>query len=147
MRKAICVLMCWLLSPSLGYAQSDWEAVKALAPGTPLRIDVDRGRYAEGTLQAIDDTQITIVRNTRVTTASRAEVRQVERVGARQTAKRAGWGLVIGAVGGAILGYAATETNKGAWAARMALGWGAIGGVIGAIDGVHARERTVVYRR
>jgi hypothetical protein len=108
---------------------------------------VDRGRYAEGTLQAIDDTQITILRNASVMIAPRAEVRTVERVGARQTAKRAGLGLLIGAVGGAILGYAVTETNKGAWAARMALGWGGIGGAIGAIDGRHARERIVVYRR
>ena len=146
MQRTTCIFVCWLLLSSHGYAQSDWTAVTAIAPGTPLRIELDQGRYAEGGLQAADDTQVTLLRRARTLAAPRADVRKIERLGARKTAKRAGWGFLIGTVGGAILGYSVTETNRGAWAARMAVGWGDIAGLIGTIDGFHARERILLYR-
>ena len=52
-------------------------------------------------------------------------------------------GLGIGATGGATLG-AVAETNKAQWSALMALGWGAIGAVIGAVNGLD-RDRVLVY--
>jgi len=135
--------MCWLLASSIGSAQSDWGAVAAIPPGTQLRLEAERGRRAEGTLEVVDHTQLTLQGKS---PAPRTLIRKVERLGATRTSKFAKWGFLIGAVGGVALGYSVVETNKGPWALRMGFGWGAIGAAIGALDGLHSRERTLIYQ-
>jgi hypothetical protein len=142
MQKVACVMMCWIFASSIGYAQSDWGAVTATPPGTRLRIEAQKGRQVEGVLEAVDDTQLTLQRKP---PAARADIRKVERLGAPRTAKLAKWGFLVGAVSGAALSYAVVETNKGPWAARMSVGWGAIGAAIGAISGARSPKRSLIY--
>jgi uncharacterized membrane protein YgcG len=143
MQKATCVVMCWLLASSIGYAQSDWSAVTALPSGTRVRIEAERGRYAQGVLQAVDDMQITLQKKP---PATRADIRKVELLGAHQTARFAKRGFIIGAVAGISMSYATAQRSKGAWALFLGGSWGAIGALIGATDGIQSRESVVVFR-
>jgi hypothetical protein len=56
----------------------------------------------------------------------RASIRTVERVLPKHVGRAARRGLLIGALGGAVLGAVATESNRGPWMAAMAAGWGAL---------------------
>ena len=114
MQKILALVLCWFLASSMGYAQTDdWNAVTALSPGTLLRIELGRGREAEGVLQEVDDTQLTLEERV---PAPRAEIRKVEQLGVRKTGKLARWGFLIGAVSGASWGYGSTVWNRGIWA-------------------------------
>ena len=142
MQKITCVVLCWLLASSIGYAQSDWSALTTLTPGSRLRIESLRGGHAEGILQAVDDVQLTLEKRP---AAPRAEIRKVKLLAAPRTGRFAKWGFLIGGVGGASLAYATAEGSKGTWALLQGVGWGAIGALIGAIDGRQSRERVPVF--
>ena len=125
--------------------QDDWEAVKALNAGATVRIQQLGGRQVEGRLVSVDDAVIAIVAEGMTFSFERQSVRQIDRL-ARHVSKRAGLGLLIGAGGGAALGYATAETNRGLWTALMAAGWGAVGALIGAVDGLREHDYLLVYR-
>ena len=103
MKRILVLVVCWLLASSMGYAQTDdWNAVTALSPGAPLRIQLGLGREADGVLQKADDTQLTLEKRL---PAPRAEIRKVERLGIRKIGAFARWGFLIGAASGASWGY------------------------------------------
>jgi len=144
MPKIPAFVLCWFLASSSGYAQTDdWNAVTALSPGTPLRVELETGRDVKGVLQRVDDAQLTL--ETRVPVI-RAQIRKIERLGARRTDKFARWGFLIGALGGASWGYGSTLSNRGTWALLLGAGWGSIGALIGAINGARSQERILIYR-
>ena len=78
--------------------------------------------------------------------AVRDQIRKVEQLGSTRTGKLAKWGFLIGAVTGASLAYASVEGSKGPWVLGQSVGWGAIGALIGAIEGRQSRERVLIYR-
>ena len=131
-------------SPMAQEPYHDWEAVKALSSGSAVRIEQFGGRQVEGRLGSVDDTEITVVEKDTAIPLDRQTIRQVGRVG-RQVKRRAGIGSLVGAVGGAILGHSVAEANRGLWTVLMAVGWGAIGTLIGAVDGFRERDYRLVY--
>ena len=124
---------------------NDWDAVKALGHGITVRVQQLEGRQIEGRLVSVDDVAITVVAKGTTFSLDRQSIGQIDRVG-RQVGKRAERGLLIGAGGGAALGYSMAETNRGLWTALMAAGWGALGALIGAADGSREHEYRLVYR-
>jgi len=98
----------------------------------------------QGEFLGADTDHLTMAVARRPVDIRRAEVRRLYRVSERKVGRFALRGLVIGATGGAILGAVAAETNKAQLSALMALGWGAIGAVIGAITGLN-RGRVLLY--
>jgi hypothetical protein len=124
--------------------QDDWDAVKALSAGTTVRIQQSGGRQVEGPVVSVDDAAIAILASGKTFSFDRQSVQQIDRL-LRPVSKRAGLGLLIGASGGAVLGYSTAETNRGLWTALMAAGWGAVGALIGAVDGLRAHDYRLVY--
>ncbi len=125
--------------------QDDWDAVKALRAGATVRIQQFGWRQVEGRLVSVDDAVIMIDAEGTTLSLDRQSIHQIERFG-RQVRKRAGLGLLIGAGGGAVLGYSTAETNRALWTPLMAAGWGAIGALIGAVDGLREHDYRLVYR-
>jgi len=123
---------------------SDWAAIVALASGTSVRVESVPGTIQQGQFLSADDEHLTFTVANRPVDMSRAAVRRVHRVSERNTKRFALRGLGIGAAAGGTLGAVTAETNKAPWTALMALGWGAIGATIGAINGLH-RDRVLVY--
>ena len=91
-----------LLLPTVSHAQDDWAVVKAVPPGTLLRINSS----ITGRLDAVDDTQITLSGRRLIQDV----VGRVERVGVGGKRKRNGW---IGVLGGAVFGATAMRVNGG----------------------------------
>jgi len=125
--------------------QDDWDAVKVLSAGATVRIQELGGRQVEGRLVSVDDAVIAILAKGMTFSFDRQSVRQIDRL-ERPVSKRARLGLLIGAGGGAVLGYSTAETNRGLWTALMAAGWGAVGALIGAVDGLREHDYRLVYR-
>jgi len=123
---------------------SDWTTVVTLRSGASVRVESSDGMVQQGQFLAADTDHLTITVARRPVDIRRAEVRRLYRVSERKVRRFALRGLGIGATGGATLGAVAAETNKAQWSALMALGWGAIGAVIGAINGT-ARDRVLLY--
>jgi len=59
--------------------------------------------------------------------------------------RRGRLGFLIGALAGFTVGETSVQSNRGLWFPFLAASWGGIGALIGAIDGVRQRERTLIY--
>jgi hypothetical protein len=139
---AFALLILALMAPP-----ADWDAVKALQPGITVRVEpLDGGREIQGRLIEATDTSVVVEADGTRSIVPLETIRQVARVQGR--AKRlAIRGFLVGAAGGALLGAATVKSNRGVWAASLALGWGAIGSMIGALAGAGDQDVNVVYRR
>ncbi len=141
----VVVIGCSFVAPT--YAQSDWSAVTALPPGTPLRIEGERGRHAEGELQAVDDMQLTLRGKT---PAARGDIRKVERLGRYQVGQHARRGFWIGAVAGSIVGWIgfpkAPRNTRILVSLWQGAAWGVTGMLIGALDGMESRKGITIYK-
>lgn len=122
----------------------DWTTVVALRSGASVRVESFDGMVQQGQFLRADTDHLTVTVARRPVDIRRAEVRRLYQMSERKFGRFALRGLVIGATGGATLGAVAAETNKAQWSALMALGWGAIGAVIGAINGLN-RDGVLVY--
>ena len=123
---------------------SDWTTVVTLGSGASVRVESSDGMVQQGQFLGANTDLLTITVAKRRVDIRRAEVRRLYRVSERKVGRFALRGLGIGATGGATLGAVAAETNKAQWSVLMALGWGAIGAVIGAVNGLD-RDRVLVY--
>jgi hypothetical protein len=137
---------CWvgLLAIVIAAQPSDWATVVTLRSGASVRVESSDGMVQQGQFLLADTDHLTVTVARRPVDIRRAEVRRLYQMSERKVGRFALRGLVIGATGGATLGAVAAETNKAQWSALMALGWGAIGAVIGAINGLN-RDRVLVY--
>jgi hypothetical protein len=130
---------CFLALLTSGVAaqsRSDWQAVVALQPGVLLRVDTFSRERLRGPLQRVDNDRLTLAVSTGPVDIPRGSVRRVIQIGDRHVGRDARRGLLVGAAAGGTLGALAAETNKRSWSALMAAGWGAIGSLIGAINGL-----------
>jgi len=123
---------------------SDWTGVVALPSGVSVWVESSAGKVQLGQFVRADSDHLTITAASRPVEIRRAEVRRLYRLSERHVGRFAMRGLGIGAAGGATLGAFAAETNKALWSALMALGWGAVGATIGAVNGLH-RDRVLLY--
>jgi uncharacterized membrane protein len=76
---------------------------------------------------------------------SQPTIQRISVIGARKVGQHAQRGLLIGAIAGAVLGASTVQTNRLAWTAMLSAGWASLGALIGAIDGLSSRERTVIF--
>ena len=137
---------CWvgLLAIVIAAPLSDWTTVVTLRSGASVRVESSNGMVQQGQFLGADTDHLTMTVAGRPVDIRRAEVRRLYRVSERKVGRFALRGLVIGTAAGATLGAVAAETHKAQWSALLALGWGAIGAVIGAINGLH-RDLVLVY--
>ena len=143
-RAAIAISLVWSVAQTGIRAQAiaDWSTVTALQPRT--RITVDAPTRIQGFVDHADADRLVVQVDGQLREFRRASVLRVAVIGPRQSGRRARNGLIIGAASGAVLGAVTAETNKGVWSALMALGWGAFGAAIGAINGL-GRPETTIY--
>lgn len=125
-------------------ASSDWSAVQALPPESPVRVVLRSGRSVVGMFLAADEHQIRIFRGRTPHAFKRGDVTQVSQQGARQTAKH----RKIGALAGLALGLLSVArqgevNNSGALAVTY---WTLMGTGFGAWSGYTTQEETVIYR-
>jgi hypothetical protein len=148
MRSTARFLGFMLLLSSVAHAQNDWEAVKALSPGTRLRIQIqDHGRNhrIEGRLESIGDAEVTVVAGRRAVPLERQSIQQIAReTGRRLVRHKARNGCLVG-IAAAIV-WAIPDGARVARFSFAALSWGPLGALIGAIDGASDREFVTVYR-
>ena len=137
---------CWvaLLATVVAAPPSDWTTVVTLRSGVLVRVESFAGTVQQGQFLRADSDHLILTVASRPVDIRRADVRRLYRVSERSVGRFALRGLGIGAAGGATLGAVAAETNKAQWSAFMALGWGAVGAAIGAINGMD-RDRVLVY--
>ena len=123
---------------------SDWTAVAALPPGALVRVESSSEAVQSGKFVGADSRKVTLTVSGRAIDIPRASVRRLYRVLERKVGRSALRGLEIGAAAGATLGAVAAETNKGQISVLLALGWGTVGAVVGALSGVR-RDRLLMY--
>ncbi len=142
------IVGCWVgvLTIVVAAQPSDWTAVVALRSGASVRVESSGGTVQSGQFLRADTGHLTMTVASRSVEIQRAEVRRLYRVSERHVGRFALRGLGTGAAGGATLGAVAAETNKAQWSALMALGWGAVGAAIGAINGLD-RDRVLLYEK
>jgi hypothetical protein len=140
--RTVCVVICFLLVSSSAHAQSDWAALTKLSPGARLRIESIRGGQTEGILQSVDEEELNLEKKP---AAPRAEIHTIKLLGAPRTATFARWGFMVGAIAGGSVAYATAHASKGVWALYLGASWGAVGALIGAIDGAQSRQPTTIY--
>ncbi len=141
---AACATRSTRIDPTrLAGVGSDWATVVGLRTGVQVRVELSSSGRVEGRLARADEHGLTLAHGDAVRAVARADVRRVITVGHRKTEK-AGRGAIIGGVLGGALGLVA-ETNRAAWSAILAAGWGAVGALIGAADGFVDREEVVIY--
>jgi uncharacterized protein YcfJ len=122
----------------------DWERVARVPVGTALKVEDRSGTVTEGWFASTEADRVTLQRRTGHVAIPRTDVKRIT-APHRQTASGAKRGFKIGAVAGGLVGGLATRSNRPAWAAFLALGWGAIGALIGAVDGAQNVDDVVIY--
>jgi hypothetical protein len=144
--RFVVTVGCWVgvLTIVVAAQPSDWTAVVALRSGASLRVESSAGTVQSGEFSSADSDHLTMTVAGRSVDIRRAQVQRLYRLSERHVGRFALRGLGIGAAGGATLGAVAAETNKAQWSALMALGWGAVGAAIGAINGL-ARDYVLLY--
>jgi hypothetical protein len=148
MRAATLSLAFWFVLSSVAQAQSDWEAVKKLAPHAAVRIKGLTGpRQVRGQLESVDDAQLTVITDGKPLVLSRQAIRQLDiATGRRHVKKQALMGLGIGAALGALLGWIAGAEIDDRARTQDVLIWAGVGTTVGVIKGLIDREYALVYR-
>ena len=126
--------------------QARWETVLALPVGTLLQVETGSGAVFEGHVQPASGERLFLDTGKTHVEFSQDATRKVVRLGARKTGQHARRGFLIGAGLGAAMGAFGTESNRAAWTAFLAAGWGAIGAATGALSGFRTRDVTLVYQ-
>src|SRR5262245_32719331 len=78
----------------------DWAAVRALASGEKVRVQLKDGKKTEGRLSSVTDTTITVDRNNTTTDHTRDSVAKVHRIVPGSRGKSVAKGAAIGAGAG-----------------------------------------------
>ena len=148
MRAVTWSLVVWLLLSTFAQAQSDWEAVKKLAPDATLRIKgVSGPRQVRGRFQSVDDVQLTVIANGKPLVLSRPAIRQIDlATGRRHLKKSTLVGLGIGTALGAVLGWVAGAEIDDRARTQDVLIWAGVGTAAGAIKGLIDQEYVLVYQ-
>jgi hypothetical protein len=149
MRAVTWSLVVWFLLSTFARAQSDWEAVKKLAPDATLRIKgVSGPRQVRGRFQSVDDVQLTVIANGKPLVLSRPAIRQIDLATGRRHLKKSTLlvGLGIGAALGALLGWVAGAEIDDRARTQDVLIWAGVGTAAGAIKGLIDQEYVLVYQ-
>ena len=144
-RLAVVACLVSLLTVAIEAQPSDWTTVMALRSGQLVRVESSTESVRQGEYLRADSESLTVAVSRRTVTIPRKSVRRIYLVSERNVRRMARCGLLIGAAAGATLGALTAETNKGQWSAFMALGWGAFGAAIGALNGLD-RNRVLVFQ-
>jgi hypothetical protein len=134
------------VSPPRGRDAGSWSVVRALPPGTSVRVVADDGSVVTGMVMTSTDDSVDVQPSGDRRHLPRASVARVERE-RQHVARHVGRGFLVGAAAGAVLGVAATRSNRGKWGLALGLGWGGIGAAAGAVRGALTIDREIVYER
>lgn len=157
MRKPFTVLLALLLlatHSSLAFSQQtarldEWSTVQALRAGEKLLVKKTDGKQVKGEMIEATDTALTIDRDGKPLSISRADVREVYvRVGKAEKGKWAAIGAGIGA--GAGTGIGAIKYSPNVDDSELFIGMGlligaGVGAVTGMLFGKGKRKRVLVY--
>ena len=132
-------------APAADVQSGDWTAVRALVPGSQVRIWQEGGRSTEGILGIVAEEQIAVLIDKGSLSLARPSIRRIDLASGRQTRKGALIGLLIGAAGGTLQGALTTKSSRGVWTASLAAGWGGMGALFGALDGSRRTKYVSVY--
>lgn len=133
-------------SPEAASAKrSSWAAVQALPAGSSVSVQLWTSPALEGDIVSSNGEQLVVLLGGAAIRLQRLAIRRITLVGNRTVARRARWGFLIGAIAGATVGATTAETNRGRWALFLSGGWGGLGALFGAIDGMSSRERTLIF--
>ena len=121
----------------------DWQRLTTVKRGTMLKVLTASGDVA-GRFVSSEGGQIKVMAGSREVSIAKSDVQQVSvrRGTTRQKVKR---GFAIGALAGGLLGAFTTESNRVAFTLFLAAGWGGIGALIGALDGIGSSSEVVIY--
>lgn len=154
-----CLLFLMNATPTLAKQRvapsSDWATVKALSVGERLSVRTKEGKKFDGTLSAVSDTNITLVKKSKSIELDAAIVMRVYRVlqksvgksTARSAAIGAAVGFGVGAAWGIALGtYEDINTAEavgilGGTGAAIGAGAGALAGLLSSVW----KEKTLIY--
>jgi hypothetical protein len=136
--RSIAIFLAVAAAAAAQSSAQDWDVVKALAPGTEVRVTT--ARSVRGTLQSVADDSLVIQSGRGLETLARQEIVRVS-VGKRgHRGRNALIGLAVGAGAGAAVGAAIFNCSGGCFgvvrseAAGVGAGvFGAIGAIVGAV--------------
>lgn len=155
-RKSLLLLLVLLLLSShapLAFAQTassnDWAVVQQLKTNEKLIVRQKDGKQLKGTMIEATDTALTIDRDGKPLSITRADVRQVYVIeGKAQKGKWALIGAGIGAGAGAGIGaakYSSNVDDSELWIPVGIMFGTGIGAVSGMLFGQSTRKRVMVY--
>lgn len=124
-----------LLAQQTDNAKGDWAAVQAVPAGEKLNLRLKDGKKAEGNLQSVSATTLTLSKDNKTTDFSRDAIAKVYRVIQKSRGKSIAKGALIGAgigfAGGAGVGLAAGQYEDLGTAELVGI-FGLLGAGIGA---------------
>jgi hypothetical protein len=160
MMRSLALLLCPFLSLSVAAQESAarWENMKTLALGTQIRVVSSASRKPiQGTLKSVTDSDLSLMRDNRVQSFSRAQIISVSAKQKGHRLRKALIGLGVGTAAGALIGYGIGHSgcpkSGGGWCGLEAGVDAGVGGVSGLAGGAligafwHTGKWTEVYVR
>jgi hypothetical protein len=155
-RLALCLVLSASLSlapaASAQTASGDWSAVRAVAAGSKLSVQLKSGRSVKGKLTGVSDDGLSLTAGGKTTDIKAAEVQRVYTVGGGSGKKGALIGLAVGAGAGAVAGAAADSASDDGFEgfdAAATAGLTVLGAAAGALTGYflgrRGGKRVLVY--
>jgi hypothetical protein len=121
---------------------SPWETVKALAPGTEIRVASATAKTIQGALESVTDSELVVLKQGSVPQSFRRDrIMSVSVKGKDHRLRNALIGLGVGTAVGLGVGYgighaqANNCSNKGGWLCGLDEGAGAVVGGVGGLVG------------
>ena len=122
---------------------SGWDAVRALPPATSVRLVLTKWRPRLGEIIEVDAQQIRLRVKSSERRVERTDIREVRRLGARQTARQAKIGSLVGLAAGIYLIASGQPVN--AFAIFLTGEWIGLGALLGAAQGHAMFDEILVY--
>jgi len=150
--RSIAVLLVFAIAAAAQSPLQDWNVVKALAPGTDVRVLA--ARTVRVTVQSANDDSLIVHSGKGLETIARQDIARVSVRKRGHRGRNALIGLAAGAGAGAVIGAATDHTctgwcifqvSKGTAAGILAVVFGGVGAAIGAV--IPTGGWLEVYRR
>ena len=116
MRRIKLVLLCVILVPVMGMAQSakdSWDNVKQLKPGQQIRVVLNDAKSYTGQMGSVSDEGLVIRTGGGEQTVARQNILRVSSQGKSHRGRNALIGLAVGAGAGVVIGVASPEVGQG----------------------------------
>lgn len=163
MMRSLAFVVCPFFALSLAAQEPavKWENMKALAPGTQFRVVSSASpQPIEGRLKSVTDGDLSLMRDNRVESLSRAQVVSVSVREKGHRVRHALIGLGVGVAAGALIGWgighsqaSGCQKSGGGWCGLDTVAGAGLGGLSGLVGGAvigaswHTGKWTEVYAR